>query len=122
MEPSEVPAWLRRARALLFFIRPTPAKRASCPTKLAEALACGLPVVCNRGIGDLDGLVEKENVGILVNSVSQPGNEEAIDRLACLLQDPELPARCRRLATSRYDLEAAVDTYHQLYLEICSGA
>ncbi len=119
VRPSEVPAWLRRARALLCFIRPTPAH---CPTKLAEALACGLPVVCNRGIGDFDGVVEKENVGILVDSISERGYEEAIDRLACLLQDPELPARCRRLAKSRYDLEAAIETYHQLYREICSGA
>jgi glycosyltransferase involved in cell wall biosynthesis len=122
VEPSDVPAWLRRATALLFFIRPTPAKRASCPTKLAEGLACGLPVVCNRGIGDLDGVVEKENVGILVDSLSERGYEKAIGRLACLLQDPELPARCRRLAESRYDLEAGIDTYHQLYREICSGA
>ena len=115
---SEVAAWLPRARAQLFFIRPTPAKRASCPTKLAEGLACGLPVVCNRGIGDLDGFVEKEKVGILVDPVSERGYEEDIDRLECLLEDPELPARCRRLAKSRYDLEAAVGTYHELYREI----
>ena len=115
---SEVAAWLPRARAQLFFIRPTPAKRVSCPTKLAEGLACGLPVVCNRGIGDLDGFVEKEKVGILVDPVSERGYEEDIDRLECLLEDPELPARCRRLAKSRYDLEAAVGTYHELYREI----
>jgi hypothetical protein len=115
---SEVAAWLPRARAQLFFIRPTPAKRASCPTKLAEGLACGLPVVCNRGIGDLDGFVEKEKVGILVDPVSERGYEEDIDRLECLLEDPELPARCRRLAKSRYDLEAAVGIYHELYREI----
>jgi hypothetical protein len=78
--------------------------------------------VCNRGIGDLDGIVEKENVGILVESLSERGYVEAVDRLACLLQDPELPARCRRLAKSRYDLEAATATYHQLYREISSGA
>jgi len=122
VDASEVPSWLRRARALLFFIRPTPAKRASCPTKLAEGLACGLPIVCNRGIGDLDSFVEKEKVGILVESVSESGYEEATDRLTRLLQDPDLPARCRRIAESRYDLESAVDRYLGLYREICSGA
>src|SRR5262249_32214677 len=76
-DPTEVPQLLRRARAALFFIKPTPAKRASCPTKLAEALACGLPIVCNRGIGDLDEIVERENVGVLVESMSESGYDNA---------------------------------------------
>jgi glycosyltransferase involved in cell wall biosynthesis len=102
----------------LFFIKPTPAKRASCPTKLAEALACGLPIVCNRGIGDLDDIVERENVGVLVDSMSDSGYDNAVDRLALLFRDPELRARCRRLAETRYNLETAVQAYHQLYREI----
>lgn len=117
-DPTEVPQLLCRARAALFFIKPTPAKRASCPTKLAEALACGLPVVCNRGIGDLDEIVERENVGVLVESMSESGYDNAVDRLARLIQDPEVPARCRRLAESRYNLETAAQAYHQLYREI----
>src|SRR5262249_26329328 len=50
VEPADVAAWLRRVRSMFFFIRPTSAKRASCPTKFAEGLATGLPIVCNRGI------------------------------------------------------------------------
>lgn len=52
-------------------LRPIPSKRSSCPTKLAKGLATGLPVVCNRGIGDLDDIVEREGVGVFVDGFSE---------------------------------------------------
>ncbi len=116
--PSEVASWLRRARALFFFIQPIPSKRASCPTKLAEGLASGLPIVCNRGVGDLEEIVEKENVGVLVDSFSDASYEEAAQRLHRLLQDPEISHRCRRLAETRYNLEFGVRAYHELYRDL----
>lgn len=119
--PQDVPVWLRRARAAFFFITPTPAKRASCPTKLAEALASGLPVVVNRGVGDLDGVIEAEGVGVLIDDFSDAGQRRAIGELDVLLSDPETTGRCRRLAERRYALASAVATYHELYREISLG-
>lgn len=37
-----------------FFIKDAYSKAASSPTKLAEILACGLPVICNSEVGDLE--------------------------------------------------------------------
>ncbi|HEV8375072.1 MAG TPA: glycosyltransferase, partial [Candidatus Polarisedimenticolia bacterium] len=88
VEPGTVGEWLRRARALFFFIRPIPSKRASCPTKFAEGLASGLPVVCNRGIGDLEDIVEQEGVGVLVDGFSEGAYSAAARRLKGLLEDP----------------------------------
>jgi glycosyltransferase involved in cell wall biosynthesis len=118
VEPGEVAGWLRRARALFFFIRPIPSQRASCPTKLAEGLASGLPVVCNRGVGDLDEFLDKEGVGVLVDSFSTDAYTSAWKRLETLLQDPALASRCRRLAESRYSLELGVAMYQRLYLDL----
>ena len=119
--PHEVPRWLRRARALFFFIRPTPAKRASCPTKLAEALASGLPVAANRGVGDLDLVLERESVGVMVEGFSEEEYRCAADRLASLLRDVGTTARCRDLAEKRYDLDAGVAAYHELYRALVRG-
>jgi glycosyltransferase involved in cell wall biosynthesis len=113
--PDDVPGLLRRARASFFFIRPTLAKRSSFPVKLAESLACGLPVVANRGVGDLDNLIETERVGVFVKGFSPVHYSEAVESLARLLMDPETPDRCRRLAESRYGLEAGVEAYHRFY-------
>jgi glycosyltransferase involved in cell wall biosynthesis len=116
--PDDVPGWLRRARASFFFIRPTLAKRSSFPVKLAESLACGLPVVANRGVGDLDGLIETERVGVFVKGFSEVHYSEAVESLARLLADPETPGRCRRLAESRYGLASGVEAYHRFYQQL----
>jgi len=121
VEPGAVADWLRRARALFFFIRPIPSKRASCPTKFAEGLASGLPVVCNRGIGDLDEIVEEERVGVLVDNFSEAAYVAAAQRLGRLLEDPALSGRCRRLAAMRYSVRLGVDAYCQLYDELTAG-
>lgn len=121
-EPADVPGWLRRSRSSFFVIRPTPAKRASCPTKLAEALACGLPVVANRGIGDVDGILENEAVGVLIDELTSSGYRRAAVRLAALVADPKTPARCRKLAEERFSLTAGVADYRRLYAELDGGA
>jgi glycosyltransferase involved in cell wall biosynthesis len=122
VDPRAVPEWLRRASALFFFIKPIPSKRASCPTKFAEALASGLPVVCNRGIGDLDDIVEREGVGILVDGFSETAYSVAVRRLKGLLEDPDVSKRCRRLAETRYSLDLGVDAYRGLYTELLRRA
>src|SRR4029077_1656303 len=113
IEPGHVAGWLRRATALSFSIRPIPSKRASCPTKFAEALASGLPVICNRGIGDLDDVVERGGVGGLVHGCAEPHYASAAERLRRLLQDPDLSDRCRRLAESRYSVDLGVNAYQR---------
>jgi glycosyltransferase involved in cell wall biosynthesis len=121
VESGAVPEWLRRASALFFFIRPIPSKRASCPTKFAEGLASGLPVVCNRGIGDLDDIIEREGVGVLVDGFSDAAYSEAALRLKGLLEDPDLSGRCRRLAETGYSVDLGVNVYHGLYTELVTG-
>jgi hypothetical protein len=121
VEPGAVAEWLRRARAMFFFIRPMPSKRASCPTKFAEGLASGLPVVCNRGIGDLDDTVEQEGVGVLVDGFSETAYSAAARRLKDLLESPGLSKRCRRLAETRYNVDLGVNAYHRLYVELVAG-
>lgn len=116
--PAEVPACLRRARAGFFLIQESPAKRASSPTKFAEALASGLPVAANGAAGDLDRLLEAEGVGALVEALEERAYRSAAERLRALLADPATPARCRRLAETRYSLAAAVAAYHGLYREL----
>jgi glycosyltransferase involved in cell wall biosynthesis len=121
--PRAVAEWLPRATATFFFIKPVASKRASCPTKFAEGLASGLPVVCNRGIGDLDDIVEREGVGVLIDELSEPAYLDALRRLEDLLRDPGLSARCRRLAQTRYSLRLGVGAYRELYDELlASGA
>ena len=122
VEPGAVPEWLRRASALFFFSRRNASDRARCPTKFAEGLATGLPVVCNRGIGDLDDIVEREGVGVLVDGFSEAAYLAAARRLGRLLEDPGLSERCRRLAETRFGVDLGVNAYHRLYVDLVAGA
>jgi glycosyltransferase involved in cell wall biosynthesis len=112
---GEVPAWLRRCRAMVYFIRPTPAKQASCPTKLAEALATGIPIVTNRGIGGLEPMIESHRVGVVLDELGPTAYEKGLKQLRNLLDDPATGARCRALAEARFSLDRAVLEYRRLY-------
>ncbi len=102
--PEEVPRHLRAADVGVSLIRQSAARRASSPTKFAEYLAAGLPVIHSAGVGDLDAQVEAHRVGVLVRSLDAASYAEAIRTMAELRRDPELPARCRALARDEYDL------------------
>jgi len=119
--PEQVPHELRTTRAAFFFCRPGPGRRASFPTKLAEALATGLPVVANRGIGDLDRILEQESVGVLVDDHTPAAHQHAIQDLSRLLADAATTGRCRRLAETRYSLAVGVSSYKELYEELARG-
>jgi glycosyltransferase involved in cell wall biosynthesis len=115
-EHERVPFYLRAADVGLFFVRPTFSKRASCPTKLGELLALGIPVVTNAGIGDVDDILSRLGAGFIVQSFSPDAYRHSIAQLAGLAAvDPgELRERARQLL----DLPAAVDAYDAVYRNV----
>jgi glycosyltransferase involved in cell wall biosynthesis len=110
-----VPALLGEADAGLFFLRGGPGALSCSPTKVGEYWACGLPVVANAGLGDLDQEIERRGVGVLVRGWQESDYSSAIDRLEELLADPESRDRCRRAAEDIYGLEAAMARQLALY-------
>jgi len=112
---EEVHRYLSSADAGLFFIKPTFSKRASCPIKFAEYMSCGLPVVCNRNIGDLDGIIEENKVGLLVNDFNKTSYTNLYGKLKELLNDKGLKTRCRMVATDLFDVDKGAESYLELY-------
>lgn len=119
--PKELPANLTQAHAGLSFIKPCLSKRASSPTKLAEYLAAGLPVVSTTGIGDTDAVLRGDfcngrPVGVLVSELDEGGYRQAVEQLQQLWADPDSPARCRAVAEAQFDLRRVGWTrYRRLY-------
>lgn len=122
--PSEIPAYLQRAKIGLSFRKPTFSQIAASPTKIPEYLAAGIPVVSNAGIGDTDRLLSDARVGIIVRDFNQDAYEQAVSGVLELLNDAGLAARCRRSAYERFDLEnVGAERYRKLYQRIFeSGA
>lgn len=102
--PDQVPAYLHGASLGLSFRKPAFSQIAASPTKIAEYLAAGLPVVSNAGIGDIDELLEICNVGVVVREFETEAYDEAAGSALRLAADPGLRARCQSTVAQRFDL------------------
>lgn len=110
---DEVPALLNAADVGLLLRRRDPVNAVASPTKLAEYLACGLPVIVSDGIGDASALVREGRAGEVVRDVDDPA---AIERALRRLMD-EAPSRraVAVLARARLARSAFLDVYRRVY-------
>ena len=102
--PEQVPRYLAAADLAFCFIKPSYSKVSSSPTKIAEYLAAGLPVICNSGIGDVDDVLSRDRVGILLRDFTTEAYAAAIKAVETLRQEPGFAERCRAVARARFDL------------------
>jgi glycosyltransferase involved in cell wall biosynthesis len=111
--PSEMPRYLSAADAGISFIKRCYSKQASSPTKNAEYLASGLPIIVNAGVGDVNELIKEDKVGVLVETFDGESYARAIIELKAL---GDIRQRCRESAKSRFDLEkTGGERYRRLY-------
>jgi glycosyltransferase involved in cell wall biosynthesis len=112
VSPSEMPRRLAGADAAVSFIQPCFSKMASSPTKIGEYLAIGLPVVLNRGVGDVDRLLA-HRVTVDAGAMGEGELEAAAERLLSL---PPLRKEARALAQRELSVdEVGVARYTALY-------
>jgi glycosyltransferase involved in cell wall biosynthesis len=118
--PAEVASYLSAADAGLAFIKPCFSKLASSPTKTAEYLACGLPVVLNAGVGDSDALVTRERVGALVENFSGEEYRRAARTIDAMLRDRDATrAHARAVAERLFDVHrTGLERYARLYEKV----
>ena len=57
--PNDLIIYYNLCDLTLCFVNSTFARMASFPTKIAESLACGTPVLCNKNVGDIDIILSK---------------------------------------------------------------
>jgi glycosyltransferase involved in cell wall biosynthesis len=117
--PADIPRYLKAADVAVSFIKPCFSKLSSSPTKLAEYLAAGLPVVCNAGVGDVDAVIEGERVGVVVRELSRAAYRAALAEAEALGREPDTAARCRDAARRHFDLAGVGgERYRRLYRRV----
>lgn len=110
--------FLSSAYAGISFIKPCYSKQFSCPTKNAEYLACGLPIIINKGIGDTDRTIAANNVGVIINKFNGREYLKNIKKLTKLKNDKTLGARCRNIAMKEYGLKKGIGKYLDIYARL----
>jgi glycosyltransferase involved in cell wall biosynthesis len=122
VSPNEVPRYLKAADIAISFIKPCFSKQSSSPTKIAEYLASGLPVVCNAGVGDLDKLIAEKHAGALLREFTPEAYLRALDEVDLMRLDAGTSERLRAVAREEFDLASVGRTrYRRLYERLLSS-
>jgi len=88
------------------------------PTKAAEFLSAGVPIVVTRGTGDLEDLVTRYQCGVVVREDSDSAIATAADELLSLWSQPETKERARVCALEIFDLDRAVEKLSAIYADL----
>jgi glycosyltransferase involved in cell wall biosynthesis len=112
----EVPSLLSLSDFSVAFIKPAYSKIASSPTKFGELLSMGIPFICNKGIGDMEEIVNKYRCGILAEGFNNIAYTEVIKKID---QFPKSEAaRFRKAAEEYFSLESGIEKYDLVYQKL----
>lgn len=112
----EIPALLSFSNYSIFFIKPCYSKISSSPTKHAEIMAMGIPIITNAGVGDVEEITKKYNGGIVLKNLNQNEYAEAAELIAS--GQPFNKGEIIAGAREYYNLETAVQKYLSVYKNI----
>lgn len=112
---AQVPALLALSNCGLFFYKQTFSRKACSPVKLGELMSMGIPVICNAGVGDTTGIVEKYNAGIVVDTYDQTKYPLVIRSFLSCQFDRGL---IRKGAEKEFALQEGVLAYDEVYQNI----
>ena len=113
VDPRDVPAYLRASDVGLSFVKSGYATQSRSPTKIPEYLACGLPIIANSGVGDVDSLIDRTGVGVLIHSFTSENYLKAVESIVKI---GDVRERCREVAKREFDLSTVGgQRYRRLY-------
>ena len=119
VEPDAVASYLAASDVAVSFIKACYSKQSSSPTKIAEYLAGGLPVIANTGVGDIDSLLESYQVGVLMDDFSEASIRKALGEVAGF---GDMRGRCHAVATEVFDLtRVGGERYRRVYQRLLRG-
>lgn len=110
---DEVPLYLSLSNISLYFIKPVFSKKASSPTKTAEIMGMGIPIITNSGIGDSDAILNDSNIGLIMNEFANEEYIKTIDKIDVLLKTDKMSIR--NVAEKHFSLERGVELYDAVY-------
>lgn len=112
-ERDKVPFWVGAMDVGSCFIVPSFSSAGVSPTKLAEYLACGVPVIANRHVGDVETIVRSLKVGHILADFRRDELKAAADAFLALRSVDREALRDRALPS--LDLPNAVSAYLAIY-------
>ena len=113
---DEVPGLLGASDTMLNFIAPTYSMKACSPTKMAESLAMGIPVISNSGVGDVDCITQELDAGAVIDLEDPTAFDKVVSELDDILA--KSGSELRERAREKLGLEVAKERYRQVYAKL----
>jgi glycosyltransferase involved in cell wall biosynthesis len=115
---KDMPTRLTKHDGSVFFFTANTSKLGSAPTRMAELLGTGIPVLTNSGVGDVDKIVLEHKVGELLNSENETDIKIACDNFINLIKKENIAQQCRSTAEALFALDVGVVNYMSIYRKI----
>lgn len=113
---SEVPLLLSLSNISVFFIKPVFSKSASSPTKMGEIMGMGIPLICNRNVGDINEIIDETKAGYAISDFNEKEYSDAVNRINNLLKIPK--ENIRESAKKYFSLSEGVEKYDGIYNQL----
>jgi len=115
---KDMPTRLTKHDGSVFFFTANTSKLGSAPTRMAELLGTGIPVLTSSGVGDVDKIVLEHKVGIILKSISKDAIKKSCDDFFKIINNPEISKRCRVASEYCFSLEKGVKSYSEIYSRV----
>ena len=109
---EDIPKHIATLDASIFFIKPSFSKQASSPTKMAEIMAMGKPIICNSYVGDSDELVKQEKLGLVVKQFDKKHYQKVIQEMNNFELDI---LKLNAFTQLQFSLKEGVKRYYSVY-------
>ena len=111
--PAEIEGYLYASDVGLSIVKASYATQSRSPTKIPEYLACGLPIIANSGVGDVDVLIEENGVGAILRDFDNASYITVLEEIGRMKNVSDV---CRKVAIDKFDLETVGGMkYRRLY-------
>jgi len=118
LSSQDVPKYLAGSDVAISFLYDSYSKKAAFPTKLAEYLISGLPLVINAQSDYIRSLVNSNSIGVVLEELHKESYEAAAEKLLLLLKDRDIKSRCKDIARTYLGKNICVNTYLDIYKEL----
>lgn len=117
--PTDVQSYLAASDVAISFVKAGYSTASRSPTKIPEYLASGVPVLANRGVGDVDRQITSNGVGVLLHDFRM---EDYVNALEDLEGMKGVGKRCMETARREFDLDTVgKQRYQRIYQRLISS-
>ena len=98
----------------IFYLNKNYSSAASFPTKIAEYLLCGKPIICNDFNNDITKIINQNNLGI-INEFNKNDHNKLIDFIKNNYYNEKISIKCREYAINNLSLQYGNRQYKKIY-------